>query len=236
MLDDVSFVAEPHTMTALVGPSGSGKTTITRLVARFYDVDSGSVQVGGCDVRAQRNEDLMAQLALVFQDVYLFDDTLRENIRLGNPAASDDQVDHAARLAGVTEIAERLPDGWQTQVGEAGSALSGGERQRVSIARAILKQAPVVLLDEATAALDPENERFVQRSLEALRERSTLIVIAHRLTTVVDADQILVLDEHGRIVESGRHDALVAQGGRYAAFWAERTGAAGWRLEAARPA
>ncbi|MGO1407976.1 MAG: ABC transporter ATP-binding protein [Brachybacterium sp.] len=238
VLDDVSFTVPPRTMTALVGPSGSGKTTITRLIARFTDTDAGAVRVGGTDVREQTTEDLMCQLALVFQDVYLFDDTLRENIRIGDPDATEQQLDEAARLAGVTEIAERLPDGWASRVGEAGSALSGGERQRVSIARALLKRAPVVLLDEATAALDPENERFVQRTLEALRESSTLLVIAHKLSTVTRADQIIVLDEHGHVAETGTHEELLSLGGRYAAFWNERTAAAGWRLlpEAGTPA
>lgn len=230
VLDDLTFTVAARTMTAVVGPSGSGKTTISRLIARFYDVDTGTVRVGGADVRELSNETLMGQLALVFQDVYLFDDTLRENIRIGNPEASDEQVDEAARLAGVTEIAQRLPEGWDTQVGEAGSALSGGERQRVSIARAILKQAPIVLLDEATAALDPENERYVQQTLETLKEASTLLIIAHKLSTVVRADQIIVLDKHGRIAETGTHDELLSRGGRYAAFWQERTAAAGWRL------
>lgn len=234
VLDDVSFLAKPNTMTALVGPSGSGKTTISRLIARFYDVDSGVVRVGGVDVRDQRSEDLMGQLALVFQDVYLFDDTLRANVRVGNLAATDAEIDEAARLSGVTEIANRLPGGWDTRVGEAGSALSGGERQRVSIARAIVKNTPIVLLDEATAALDPENERFVQQSLETLRRRSTLIVIAHKLSTVTVADQILVLDEAGHITERGAHDELLALGGRYSAFWRERSTAAGWRLAHAR--
>ncbi|WP_422771457.1 ABC transporter ATP-binding protein [Plantactinospora sp. WMMC1484] len=234
VLDDVTFTVPPNSMTALVGPSGAGKTTVTRLIARFYEVDAGTVRVGGADVRDQTTEDLMAQLALVFQDVYLFDDTLRENIRFGRPDASEDEIAEAALLAGVTEIADRLPDGWDTRVGEAGSALSGGERQRVSVARAIVKRAPVVLLDEATAALDPENERYVQRSLEALREHCTLVVIAHRLSTVMDADQIIVLDERGRVAEVGTHDRLLAAGGRYAAFWLERSSAVGWRLEAAR--
>lgn len=230
VIDDVSFTVAPRSMTALVGPSGSGKTTITRLIARFSDVDSGVVRVGDVDVRDQTTADLMRQLALVFQDVYLFDDTLRENIRIGNLDATEQQIDEAARLAGVTAIAERLPDGWGSRVGEAGSALSGGERQRVSIARAILKRASVVLLDEATAALDPENERYVQRTLETLRESSTLLVIAHKLTTITRADQIIVLDDHGHVAETGTHTELLERGGRYAVFWNERTAAAGWRL------
>lgn len=231
VLDDVSFTVPPNTMTALVGPSGSGKTTISRLVARFWTTGDGSVQVGGVDVRDQTTEALMAQLALVFQDVYIFDDTLRANIRMGDPDATDQHVDWAAGLAGVTEIAERLPDGWETQVGEAGSALSGGERQRVSIARALLKRAPIVLLDEATAALDPENQRYVQASLDSLRGQTTLLVIAHQLTTVMNADQIIVLDEQGQIAETGRHDDLITRpDGRYAAFWNQRSHALGWRL------
>jgi ATP-binding cassette, subfamily B, bacterial IrtB/YbtQ len=231
VLRGVSFTVPPRTMTALVGSSGSGKTTVTRLIARFFDVDSGTVRVGGRDVRDQTTDALMAQLSLVFQDVYLFDDTLEANIRLGRPDASDAQVREAARLAGVDEIVERLPQGWATRVGEGGASLSGGERQRVSVARAILKDAPIVLLDEATAALDPENDRFVQNALQTLRERSTLLVIAHRLPTVMAADQILVLDE-GTIVERGAHAELLATGGRYAAFWLERSRARGWRVRA----
>lgn len=232
VLDDLSLTVPPHSMTALVGPSGSGKTTITRLIARFYDVDAGAVLVGGVDVREQSTEALMTQLSLVFQDVYLFDDTLRENIRLGRREATEAEIDEAAGLAGVTEIADRLPDGWETRVGEAGSALSGGERQRVSVARALLKHAPIVLLDEATAALDPKNERFVQRSLEALRAEATIIVIAHKLSTVVNADQIIVLGMDGNISETGRHEELLANSGPYAAFWEERSSTLGWRLEA----
>jgi ATP-binding cassette subfamily B protein IrtB len=229
VLWDVSLRVPPRSMTALVGASGSGKTTITRLIARFFDIRSGTVRVGGADVRDQTTEQLMAQLSLVFQDVYLFDDTLEANIRVGRPDATPDEVREAGRLAGVHEIVARLPDGWQTRVGEGGTSLSGGERQRVSVARAILKDAPIVLLDEATAALDPENERYVQEALRTLMQRSTLIVIAHRLSTVVAADQIVVLDE-GRVAERGTHPELLAADGRYAAFWHERSRARGWRL------
>lgn len=230
VLEDVSFVAAPGTMTALVGPSGSGKTTITRLLARFYDVDAGVVRVGGVDVRDQTTAELMAQLSLVFQDVYLFDDTLWENVRIGAPAASDDDIREAARTAGLQSVVDRLPAGWQTRVGEGGSALSGGERQRVSIARALLKNAPVVLFDEATSALDPENERHVAASIRELADRSTVIVIAHKLSTVTAADNIVVLSDRGTVDDIGTHDQLMARGGRYADFWAQRTSASGWTV------
>ena len=231
VLQGVSFRVEPGTMTAIVGPSGCGKTTIARLIARFYDVDAGRVLVGDGDVRDWDTADLMAQLSLVFQDVYLFDDTLEANVRVGNPDASRADIEEAARLSGVDEIVERLPLGWDTPVGEAGRALSGGERQRVSIARALLKAAPVVLFDEATSALDPENESRVTDAMAALRRDATLIVIAHKLDTITAANQIVVLSETGRVAQIGTHEQLYAQAdGQYRAFWDARPRAAGWRL------
>lgn len=231
VLRGVSFQVAPGTMTAIVGPSGCGKTTIARLVARFYDVDAGSVSVGGRDVRQWDTAQLMAQLSLVFQDVYLFDDTLEANVRIGRADASDDDVKEAARLSGVDEIVERLPLGWKTRVGEGGRALSGGERQRVSIARALLKAAPIVLFDEATSALDPENENRITDAMGALRRNATLIVIAHKLDTITAADQIVVLDQSGRVVQVGTHTELYSQSdGQYRAFWQARSRAAGWRL------
>ncbi|MEM9096662.1 MAG: ABC transporter ATP-binding protein, partial [Pseudomonadota bacterium] len=231
LLTDICFTAPEKSMTAIVGGSGSGKTTILRLIARFWDVNAGAVRIGGVDVREMTTEDLMARISVVFQDVYLFDGTIAENIRLGRPSASDDEIRNAARLARVDEIMERLPGGLDAPVGEGGSILSGGERQRVSIARAILKDAPIILLDEATSALDPVNEAAVQAGLRALTKDKTLIVVAHRLQTVCAADQILVLSD-GKIAECGKHDDLMARNGKYAAFWKERSRAAGWRIAA----
>lgn len=231
VLRGVSFQVAPGTMTAIVGPSGCGKTTIARLVARFYDVDAGSVSVGGRDVRQWDTAQLMAQLSLVFQDVYLFDDTLEANVRIGRADDSDDDVKEVARLSGVDEIVERLPLGWNTRVGEGGRALSGGERQRVSIARALLKAAPIVLFDEATSALDPENENHITDAMDALRRNATLIVIAHKLDTITAADQIIVLDHSGRVAQVGTHAELYSQSdGQYRAFWQARSRAAGWKL------
>ena len=229
VLRGVSMSVPAGGLVALVGPSGSGKTTVTRLIARFWDVDEGAVRVGGTDVRDLTTEALMAHLALVFQDTYLLDGTIADNLRLARPDATDDELAEAARMARLDEVIERLPGGWNARVGEAGSSLSGGERQRVSIARALLKPAPIVLLDEATAALDPENEAAVQNTIASLRHRRTVVMIAHRLSTVAAADMIYVLDR-GEIAESGTHRDLLALDGRYAAFWRERSRAAGWRL------
>nr|WP_225978865.1 MULTISPECIES: ABC transporter ATP-binding protein [unclassified Corynebacterium] len=230
VIHDVSFSVPPRTMVALVGPSGSGKTTVARLISRFWDVDSGAVRVGGVDVRKQTTEQLMRQISMVFQDVYLFDDTLMENIRVGREGASDDEVKQAADLTGVTSIAERLPDGWNARVGEGGRSLSGGERQRVSVARALLKKAPIVLLDEATSALDAENEANIVASVDKLRDEATVLVIAHKLDTVREADHIIVLSDDGHIVEHGTHAELYAGGGPYRRFWNRCEAASGWSI------
>ncbi|WP_124054606.1 ABC transporter ATP-binding protein [Arcanobacterium ihumii] len=230
VLNGISFQVPAGEMCALVGPSGCGKTTIARLIARFWDVQSGQVKVGGTDVKDQTIDDLMRQISFVFQDVYLFNDTLKENIRIGNPDASEEELQWAADLSGVTEIVRRLPDGWNSLAGAGGRALSGGERQRVSIARALLKQSPIVLFDEATSALDAENEANIVAAMDQLRKQSTLIVIAHKLETIKAADQIVVLSHDGHIAQQGTHSELVAQPGEYLHFWQERLNASGWTL------
>lgn len=229
VLDGVAFRVRPGSVTALVGRSGSGKTTVTRLAARFHDATSGTVRIGGTDVREQTTAQLMEQLALVFQDVYLFDDTIAANVRLGRPSATESELRRAAELAGLDEIVDRLPSGWATRVGEGGAALSGGERQRVSISRALLKRAPIVLLDEATAALDAGNEALVRRSLQELARHGTVLVIAHTPAMIASADRVLVLDG-GRIVGDGTHPDLLAADPDYAALWADRAEAASWKL------
>ncbi|MDO5052973.1 MAG: ABC transporter ATP-binding protein [Pseudoclavibacter sp.] len=230
VLREVSFRVEPGTTTAIVGPSGSGKSTLLKLAARFADVDSGAVRIGGVDVRDLGTDRVLDRLAMVFQDVYLFEDTLYENIRLGRTDASREEVLRAAELAGVVEIAERLPHGFDTVVSEGGRNLSGGQRQRVSIARALLKDAPIVLLDEATSSLDANNEHLVLQGLATLSGRRTTIVIAHRLGTIVEAEQIIVLDEQGRVEARGTHEELLETNRRYRGFWEEKNEAADWRL------
>jgi len=229
VLRGVNLRIEPGSMTALVGASGSGKTTLLRLVARFFEVSQGQVCIAGVDVRQMSGEQLNAQISQIFQDTYLFQGSVADNIRLGKPDASDAQVLEAARQAGVQEIIERLPMGLSTTVGEGGARLSGGERQRVAIARALIKGAPILLVDEATAALDAENQAVIAETLARLRGTCTLIVIAHQLSTVVMADQIVVLDE-GRIVEQGTPEQLTARQGRYARFLAQRRASKGWRI------
>lgn len=232
VLRDVSLRVPAGAMVALVGPSGSGKTTLIRLVSRFHDVDAGTVKVGGVPVTEQTTEQLMGQLSLVFQDVYLFDDTLEANVAVGRSGASRDEIRAAADLAGVTEIAERLPDGWDSRVGEGGRALSGGERQRVAIARALLKRSPIVLLDEATSALDVENEANIVAAVERLRTQATVLIIAHRLETIAAADQIVALTDDGRVEAQGTHEQLLAQDGTYSHFWNRLHSAQGWRIVA----
>lgn len=223
ILRDVSMSMPAGSFTALVGPSGSGKSTILRLVARFYDPERGMVTMGGEDVRAMDPEALLRKVSMVFQDVYLFQDTIAGNIGFGRSDATCEEIEEAARLACCHDFIMKLPNGYDTMVGEGGSTLSGGEKQRISIARAILKNAPIILLDEATASLDPENEAEIQTAIDRLVRGRTLIVVAHRLKTVQHADQIVVLDQ-GRIVEQGCHDELLSTNGLYARLWQRQHG------------
>lgn len=218
VLDDVSFTAHAGQVTALVGPSGAGKSTAAMLIPRFHDVTGGRITLGGVDLRDMSVETLMDQIAFVFQDTFLFSDTIAANLRFGDPDADMDAVIAAARAAQAHEFIAALPDGYDTIIGDGGAQLSGGERQRIAIARAILKNAPVILLDEATAFADPDSEAAIQTALAALAQGKTLIVIAHRLHTIQGADQIVVLDQ-GHVAEHGRHEDLIAQGGLYARLW-----------------
>ncbi|MFJ9841568.1 ABC transporter ATP-binding protein [Kitasatospora sp. NPDC101155] len=233
-LDTVDLDIPAGTVCALVGPSGSGKSTVARLVPRFYDVQEGSVRVGGIDVRDIPSDLLLRHVALVFQEPFLVSGTVAENIRLSKPDATDGEVHAAAMAAAAHEfIVNDLPDGYDTVVGERGGLLSGGQRQRITIARAILSDAPIVILDEATSFADPENEAVIQEALGRLTKGRTVLVIAHRLSTIVDVDQIVVLDG-GKVVETGRHAELAAAGGRYAALWERHAKASTWGLPANR--
>ena len=229
ILKDVTFTIPQGSMTAIVGPSGSGKTTITRLIARFWDVQKGSVTVGGHDVKEFTCDSLLDNMSMVFQNVYLFHDTIENNIKFGFPNATHEQVVEAAKKACCHDFITALPDGYNTVIGEGGSTLSGGEKQRISIARAMLKDAPIILLDEATASVDPENEVHLQQAISALVKNKTLVVIAHRLSTIRNADQILVVDD-GKIVQRGTHDELVKQKGIYQSFWNIRQHARNWKV------
>lgn len=228
-LDDVSFTVRPGQVTALVGPSGGGKTTAASLIPRFWDTDSGTVSIGGVNVREMNTEDLMKQAAFVFQDTRLFKESLLENIRAARPAASRDEVLSAAHAAQCDDILEKLPQGLDTVVGMKGIYLSGGEQQRIALARAILKDAPIVVLDEATAFADPENEHQIQKAFEALTKNKTVLMIAHRLSTVQDADSIIVLSG-GKVVEQGSHESLLALHGVYAAMWEDYRRSAQWKV------
>ncbi len=229
VLHNISLKIPAKSLTALVGPSGSGKSTITRLAARFWDVDKGEITLGGVPVTQMKTDELLSRISMVFQDVYLFHDTIEANIRMGKPDATVEEVIAAAKTAACHDFISALPDGYNTVVGEGGSTLSGGEKQRISIARALLKNAPVVLLDEATASLDPENEVLIQQAISALAENKTVIVIAHRLQSINNADQIIVLDR-GEVKERGNHGTLLKQGGIYARLWEEQSRAGTWSL------
>ncbi len=229
VLRNISFSIPQGSTTAIVGPSGSGKTTICNLIARFYDVDNGKVLVGGVNVKDMTCDSLLRNISMVFQKVYLFHDTIENNIRFGNPNASQEEVIAAAKKARCHDFIISLPGGYQTVIGEGGSTLSGGEKQRVSIARAILKNADIVILDEATASIDPENEHLIQQAISELTVGKTVIVIAHRLATIEHADQILVVD-NGRIVQKGTHEQLIRQEGIYSKFISIRKQAEGWSI------
>lgn len=230
VLHDITITIPEKTSCAVVGPSGSGKTTLVSLIARFWDVREGKISLGGHDVRDYTCDSLLKNFSIVFQRVYLFEDTIENNIRFGCPNASHEQVVAAAQKACCHDFISALPEGYRTKVGEGGASLSGGEKQRISIARAILKDAPIIILDEATASVDPENERELQSAISALTKDKTIIMIAHRLSTVRNADQIIVLDE-GRIVQRGTHRGLMKQDGLYRRFVDIREQAIGWRLE-----
>lgn len=229
VLKDVSFTAKQGGVTALIGPSGGGKTTISRLAARFWDADKGKITVGGMDISKIDPETLMSLYSIVFQDVTLFNNTVIENIRIGKMDATDEEVIAAAKLAHCDEFAEKLLDGWNTMIGENGCELSGGERQRISIARAFLKDAPIILLDEATASLDVDNETMIQESLSRLIKNKTVMIIAHRMRTVADADKIVVLKD-GKVAESGKPSELMAKSGIYAGMVNTQIIAANWSL------
>lgn len=229
VLRDVSFTAKQGEITALVGPSGGGKTTVSRLAARFWDATCGRVTVGGMDITGTDPETLLSLYSIVFQDVTLFDNTILENIRIGRKDAGDEEVIAAAKLANCEEFALKLPDGWNSSIGENGCALSGGERQRISIARAFLKNAPIILLDEATASLDVENETIIQSALSRLIQNKTVLVIAHRMRTVANADKVVVLKD-GIVAEQGRPEELIAKGGEFARMSALQMESAAWSI------
>lgn len=229
VLHNVNLKIPEHTVTAIVGPSGSGKSTICNLIARFYDADSGSVRMGGHDVKEFTCDSLLSNISMVFQNVYLFHDTVRNNICFGKPDATEEEMIEAAEKACCHDFIMALPEGYDTVIGEGGGSLSGGEKQRISIARAILKDAPIIILDEATASVDPENEHLIQAAISELTKGKTIVTIAHRLATIEQADQILVVDD-GQIVQRGTHTELVAVPGKYKDFVDIRSQSEGWKI------
>ena len=229
VLSDVSFIAKQGEVTALIGPSGGGKTTVSRLASRFWDITKGKITVGGMDISNVDPESLMSLYSIVFQDVTLFNNTIMENIRIGKKDATDEEIMVAAKLAHCDEFVNKLPNGWQTTIGENGSELSGGERQRVSIARAFLKDAPIILMDEATASLDVDNETLIQESLSKLIQNKTVMNIAHRMRTVANADKIVVLKD-GKVAEQGKPDELAKTGGIYSNMVEKQLASAEWKL------
>lgn len=230
VLHDLNFTIPQNATTAIVGLSGGGKTTLCNLIARFYDVNSGTITLGGTDIRAFTCDSLLRNISMVFQNVYLFRDTIKNNIKFGRPDAADEQIIAAAKAARCHDFIMALPDGYDTVIGEGGSSLSGGEKQRISIARAMLKDAPIVILDEATASIDPENEHLIQEAISALTHGKTIITIAHRLATIENADQILVIDG-GTVAQRGTHKELLEQEGTYKTFIKIREQAEGWRIK-----
>lgn len=230
VLHDLNFTIPQNATTAIVGPSGGGKTTLCNLIARFYDVNSGTITLGGTDIRAFTCDSLLRNISMVFQNVYLFRDTIKNNIKFGSPDAADEQIIAAAKAARCHDFIMALPDGYDTVIGEGGSSLSGGEKQRISIARAMLKDAPIVILDEATASIDPENEHLIQEAISALTHGKTIVTIAHRLATIENADQILVIDG-GTVAQRGTHEELLEQEGTYKTFIKIREQAEGWRIK-----
>lgn len=228
-LEDVTFTAKQGQITGIVGPSGGGKSTIANLISRFWDVSEGKITIGGVDIRDMAQEELMHQVSFVFQDVFLFKQSILDNIRMGNENATEEQVIAAAKAAQCHDFISKLPDGYHTVVGTKGVHLSGGERQRIAIARAVIKDSPIIVLDEATAFSDPENEYLIQKAFEKLMEGKTVIIIAHRLSTIRNADKIIVM-EKGHLMERGKHDELVSAGGRYAQMWEHYTEAINWKI------
>ena len=229
VIDNLSLKIPENSLTALVGPSGSGKTTLTRLIARFWDIEQGEILLGGSNIKEITAEALTEKIAIVFQDVYLFNDTIYNNIKIGREDASKDEITAAAKAAGCHEFIEKMPQKYDTMVGEGGNTLSGGEKQRISIARALLKDAPIILLDEATASLDPENDFFIQQAINELVKNKTVVIIAHRLNTIREADKIVVIDK-GKIVEEGQHEDLLANKQLYNVLWNEQQKIKDWKF------